>query len=120
MNVPPARSIALALLEGVAAAMPDDLDALRALAEQYTEEGFFTEGLDADRKLVKRLPKDPLVLYNYACSLTLTNNLDDALAALKESVHLGYSDFEHLLKDKDLASLRRTAAFRQWLDEIMA
>ncbi|NUN92740.1 MAG: hypothetical protein HUU04_03045 [Verrucomicrobiae bacterium] len=115
-----ARSPALTLLEGVVAAMPDDLDALRAIAEQYTEEGFYAEGLAADRALARRRPKDPLVLYNLACSLSLTGDQEGALATLRRAVELGYSDFRHLMKDRDLAALRATEAFRRWLEETLA
>jgi tetratricopeptide (TPR) repeat protein len=120
MKPPPSRSPGLTLLEGVAAALPDDLDALKALADQYTEEGFFAEGLAVDLDLARRLPNDPLVQYNLACSLSLTGDLEGALAALKKAVKSGYSDFKHLMGDKDLAPLRKAAAFRKWLGETMA
>ena len=116
----PVRSPAITLLEGVAASMPDDLEALRALADQYTEEGFHAEGLVVDRDLARRLPDDPLVHYNLACSLSLTADLEGALEALRRAVKLGYDDFRFLMKDRDLAALRRTGAFRKWLEEVVA
>lgn len=115
-----ARSPALTLLEGVVAARPNDLDALRAVAEQYTEEGFYAEGLAVDQTLAQRRPNDPFVRYNLACSLSLTGDLDGALGALRHAVKLGYSDFRHLMKDRDLAALRATDAFRRWLEETLA
>lgn len=117
---PSSRSPALTLLEGVAAAMPDDLDALRALADQYTEEGFHVEGLAVDLRLARLLPDDPLVHYNLACSLSLTGDLEASLRALQRAVKLGYADLKYLMKDKDLAALRKAAAFHKWLEEAVA
>lgn len=117
---PPARSPALTLLEAVAASMPGDAEALRALADQYTEEGFHAEGLAADLRLASRFPEDPLVHYNLACSLSLTGDLEAALRALQRSVKLGYGDFKHLMSDQDLAALRETEAFRKWFEGSVA
>ncbi len=114
------RSSAITLLEGVAAAMPEDLDVLRALADQYTEEGFYAEGLAMDLQLCRRLPDDPLVHYNLACSLSLTGDLETSLGALKRAVDVGYAEIKYLMKDKDLEALRKTAAFRKWLEETVA
>ena len=116
----PVRSPAVTLLEGVAAAMPGDLDALRALADQYTEEGFYAEGLAVDLRLSRLLPEDLLVHYNLACSLSLTGDLDGALGALKRAMKVGYADLKYLMKDKDLAALRKTEAFRKWIEETVA
>ena len=116
----PSRSPAVTLLEAVVASMPGDLDALRALADQYTEEGFHAEGLEVDLRLSRLLPSDPLVQYNLACSLSLTGDLEASLGAVKKAMKLGYSDLAHLMKDKDLAALRKTAAFRKWLEETVA
>lgn len=116
----PVRSPALTLLEAVSASMPGDVEALRALADQYTEEGFHAEGLAVDLRLAHLLPEDPLVHYNLACSLSLTGDLDASLRALKRAVKFGYGDIKYLMKDRDLAALRKTEAFRKWIDETVA
>ena len=114
------RSPALTLIEAVSASMPGDLETLRALADQYTEEGFCAEGLAVDLQLARLLPEDLLVHYNLACSLSLTGDLEGSLKALKRAVQLGYSQFGYLMKDKDLAALRKTEAFRKWIKETVA
>lgn len=97
---------------------PDFIQALIVLAELYTQQGFYQEGLSIDRRLAEIRPYDPIVHYNLACSLSLTNNLDDSLRALKKSVFLGYGDFDYIMKDADLENLRQTGEFRTLLSKL--
>lgn len=91
---------------------PDNLDALAELGQLYTRLGRWENGLGVDRRLVRLVPHNPTVHYNLACSLALLGRRDDALDALERSVELGYDDFEFLLGDPDLASLRDEVRFR--------
>jgi len=54
-------------------------------------------------------------MYNIACCHALMGKTNEALEALKQSIALGWSNFEHLGKDTDLASLRETEEFQRIL-----
>ena len=95
---------------------PDFVDAMIPLAAAYTRKGCLDRGLDMDRRLSRLLQNDPVVYYNLACSLALTGNPDDAMDALRRAVDLGYDDFEYLLKDSDLKSLRDHPQFQELLE----
>lgn len=53
-----------------------------------------------DHKPMSRL------LYNTACAYALMNNTDSAFYYLVSAIEFGYSNADHIYKDKDLASLR--------------
>ncbi len=112
---PTAKSVELLFLEKVADRMAEDADTLKVLADQYTKEGFYEEGLRLDLRLAQLLPEDGMVHYNLACSLSLLGDVEGALTALREAVAHGYQDFEFMFADKDLEAVRRTAEFKKWL-----
>jgi len=68
----------------------------------------------AKRILLSQLtlnPVDCVTLYNLACADALLANADMAVEWLKKAVSNGYSNFEHMLQDADLSSLRERADF---------
>lgn len=85
---------------------PENLEVLADLGHLLTELGRYEEGLEVDRELVRRVPDDPTVHYNLACSLALLGRVDEALDSLEASVQRGYSDVEAMLADEDLTALR--------------
>lgn len=106
----------IAFYEQLLRAHPDFPDALMALGEAYTRQGWFEKGLAVDQKLTQLRSHDPVVWYNLACSLSLLNRLDEAMDALRQALALGYDDFDFLSRDPDLAILRRSPQFRRFLD----
>ena len=88
-----------------------DTEALRYLAHAYTVIGRSGDGLNADRRLVELLPRDPRVRYNLACYLALADNTEEAFGALHEACDLGFTDVNLMRKDKDLDSLRNDARY---------
>ena len=90
---------------------PANLGALVELGHLYTRLGRVREGLDVDRELARRLPGDPTVHYNLACSLALNGEPDAAFEELERSVASGYRDAQHLAEDADLAALREDPRF---------
>ncbi len=95
---------------------PDDEEALAYLAQAYTRQGNFEEGLALDRRLVRLKPLDSIVRYNLACSLSLTFRAEDALHELEEAIRLGFRDVEHMQNDPDLTYLRKQPGYRAILD----
>ena len=85
---------------------PDLIEALEALAHDYTQAGRFIEGLKLDRQIVKLMPNQPTARYNLACSLSLTDHIAEAGETLIKAIELGYVDLEYIEKDPDLTKLR--------------
>ena len=100
-----------AILECCLRRQPDDSAVLAELAEACTRLRRYRRGLQLDRRLVRRHPRDPVARYNLACSLSLTGDLLGAARELQAAVRLGYRDLEHLLRDPDLRRLRRDPSF---------
>lgn len=99
------------VLERLVDGDPDDTEALSALAQVYSRLGRHAEGVAVDRQLVARHPDDAVFHYNLACSLALTGDLNGACGALLTAIDRGYRDFEHLMGDEDLRTLRDDARF---------
>ena len=93
--------------------LPNDKRLISILAELYTCHGEIEKGLKLDRKLVEADKTNSTAHYNLACSLSLVENFEEAICALRKSISLGYSDFNWMLEDQDLKALRTTEYFTQ-------
>lgn len=100
--------------EGIVEKKPDFLQALIMLGELYTKKGLYDKGLDIDLRLASLRPADPYVLYNLACSYSLTGQAPKAFEAMKEAVENGYRDFRHLEQDPDLNNLMNDSRFQAY------
>jgi tetratricopeptide (TPR) repeat protein len=98
-------------------AMPDFADVLRAQACNLTMKGRLQEGLAVDERLVAVCPTDPTAHYNLACRYALLKQRDKAITTLRKAVELGYRDFDFMLEDHDLDSIRKDPRFRKLLKE---
>ena len=98
--------------EGIIEERPNFTNVLLSLGDIYTKKGFYKEGLAVDKKLIDLLPQDPIVHYNFACSLSLVSELGQSLLQLKRAVLLGYDDFDFIEKDSDLVNLRQTQDYK--------
>jgi tetratricopeptide (TPR) repeat protein len=105
-------------MEGIVRRDPDYVDALQLLGDDYTQRGRFPEGLQVDERLARLEPESPLVFYNLACSYSLTDQFDRAVAALEKALSLGYRDFAWLAKDPDLKKLRAEPAYKTLKEKI--
>jgi len=106
------REMCDAALEGD----PDYVPALMALAESCTRSGEHERGLALDVRLSRLTPGNPVVWYNLGCSYSLVDDMEKSLDALRQALALGYDDFDFMLKDSDLAAVRRTREFKELLD----
>jgi tetratricopeptide (TPR) repeat protein len=102
----PQSDVEIALLEDILAEKTDHIEAMKQLAELYTQAGHYREGLEMDRRIVRARPMDAIAQYNLACSLSLCDMLDDAFKALGRAMRLGYRDYEHMWNDPDLQQAR--------------
>jgi len=62
-----------------------------------------------------RAPENPHLYYNLACYYSLTHQEAASLAALQQSIRLGYKNRNDAHTDPDLANLRQTPEFQQWV-----
>lgn len=104
--------------EGLLEKKPNFVEALISLGDAYTRKGFYQEGLEVDRKLAKLKPEDPIVHYNFSCSLSLVEEVEQAFKELKKAVLLGYDDFDYILQDPDLENLRKYPQFKDFFEKI--
>ncbi len=105
--------IEIGFLERVIQRDPRYVEALQALGADYTSRGKFDDGLKIDEQLSQLRPDDPTVLYNLACSCSLTKRVESAAAALSRAMDRGYNDFKWLLRDPDLQNLRKHSLFKK-------
>jgi len=101
----------IAFCENIIKTHPDSIPALSYLGDIYTKRGLYEKGLVMDKRLVLLRPDDAVAHYNLACSFSLLGNIEEAFKHLRRAVLLGYSDLSYILKDKDLANLRRDSRF---------
>src|SRR5690242_6816371 len=105
--------IEIGFLKGVVQRDPKFVEALQILGDDYTRRGKFAECRKVDEKLARLRPEDPTMLYNLACSYSLTKRYDRAVGALNRAIEQGYRDFKWLVKDPDLRGLRQHPLFKK-------
>jgi predicted Zn-dependent protease len=108
----------IAFFESVLKREPGYEDVIELLGGLYTKTGRIADGLKMDRKLVKLQPDNATARYNLACSLALSKRKADALRALLEAVHLGYTDYDWMSQDPDLESLKNAREFKALLAQL--
>ena len=59
-----------------------------------------------------------LLYYDQACCYALTGQKKQALAALEQSVLLGYKDYNNMVNDNDLISLRKDKKYQALLAQV--
>jgi tetratricopeptide (TPR) repeat protein len=103
--------VEIEFIEGVVHRDPTYVEALQVLGDDYTRRGRYHEGLKIDEQIAHLRPFDPTVLYNLACSYSLTGQSDLAVVALEKAINVGYTDFKWLSRDPDLANVRKHPGF---------
>ncbi len=68
--------------------------------------------------LKARAPESPHLYYNLACYYSLTHQEAASLEALQQSIRLGYKNRNDAQSDPDLANLRQTPEFQQWVKSL--
>jgi tetratricopeptide (TPR) repeat protein len=105
--------IEIRFMEGVVRRDPQYVEALQILGDDYTRRGRYGDGLKIDECLANLRPNDSLVLYNLACSYSLTDRIDEALESLEQALSKGYRDFKWLAEDPDLQNVRNHPRYQR-------
>jgi tetratricopeptide (TPR) repeat protein len=103
----------IAVMEGLVQRDGAYAEAWRVLSEDYSRRSRFQDGLRADEHLAKIQPECPDVLYNLACSYSLTRNIERAVEVLTRAIGRGFDDFKWMLRDPDLVHLRKDPIFKK-------
>ena len=106
----------IGLARAILCGNPTHFEALRMLGNALTITGRHEEALQIDQRLVKLLPKDPMSHYNLACSRSNLGQVDQAFGALEKAFELGFRDYKHLLRDRDLENVRKDPRFQKLLE----
>jgi len=64
------------------------------------------------------LEQKGLLYYDYACCYALVGQKKQAIAALEQSVMLGYKDYNNMVNDNDLRSLRKDRKYLSLLAQV--
>lgn len=109
----------IAFYEEILERLPESVDVLMALGNDYTRRGHHEKGLTVDERLCKLRDRDPVVHYNLACSCALLGRVDEAFLALQQAIGFGYDDFAHLQRDPDLTNLRQDPRYIALLEQAL-
>lgn len=112
--------IEITFMEGVVQRDPHFVEAWKVLSDSYSRRGKLDDGLRADEHLARIQPNDPAVLYNLACSYSLSKSFDNAAVVLSRAISSGFTDFKWLMKDPDLSPLRKEPSFKKVWAKISA
>lgn len=108
----------ITFFEAILTRLPDSIDVLMALGNNYTRRGLLEKGLFVDQCLCKLRIGDPIVHYNLACSYALIGQVDKAIDTLELAIEYGYRDFTYLQRDPDLEGIRHDPRYLALLSRI--
>lgn len=108
----------IAFFERILKRLPNSVDVLMALGNDYTERGLFEKSLAIDQRLCRLRPTDPIVHYNLACSYSIVGKIDQAIETLERAIVLGYHDTAYLQRDPDLDGIRRDPRYLALLKRV--
>jgi serine/threonine protein kinase/Tfp pilus assembly protein PilF len=97
--------------------VPEDARARILLATTYVEDGRLAEATDQLRRATELRPGDANIHYNAACTYGLMNEKDHAFASLRKATELGYSNWDWIARDTDLACLHEDPDFDRLIQE---
>ena len=93
--------------------VPEDARAHILLASNYAWLGNQADALRELQKAVALRPNDSNILYNAACVYGLLQKKDEALALLTRAGEAGFSNWDWVARDPDLACLQGDPEFRK-------
>lgn len=110
-----ATAAAGVMLVAGATAQPETREQRAELEKQFAQAFRIAQYEDAAallERLMRLSPTDPLPHYNMACVRAKQGRLTDGEDSLRRAVELGYTAFDQMQRDADLAALRETETFK--------
>jgi serine/threonine protein kinase/Flp pilus assembly protein TadD len=95
---------------------PDDGRTRTYYAKVLFYMGKLDEAKKEENKVLQLNPDDPLMLYNAACFYSLIGEKEMALNCLKNSIRLGFANYDWIKIDSDLNSIRNEAEFTEIIE----
>ncbi|HQI81554.1 MAG TPA: tetratricopeptide repeat protein, partial [Deltaproteobacteria bacterium] len=105
---------AVSLYERALAIRPAFPQALQGLAVAHTAGGDYDSALDTLKRLIALNPGNPEPYYNTACVHALRGDAKEAVAWLRKAVEKGFSDWNLIETDDDLAGIRASREFQDF------
>jgi tetratricopeptide (TPR) repeat protein len=99
-----------------------NLESRRDFRVAYTlyHQGKLREAIEKYKVIVEKYPEAPdtkTAAYNVACGYALLGEKKDALDWLEKSVQMGWKNFDHMKRDRDLDSLRKEERYLKLMEE---
>jgi tetratricopeptide (TPR) repeat protein len=88
-------------------------------AQAHTQKEY-KKAISLYEKTVALYPKQSNPRYNLACAYALSGNKTKALESLAKAVENGFVEYEHMERDPDLLSIRKTAQYKEILKRAKA
>jgi serine/threonine protein kinase/cytochrome c-type biogenesis protein CcmH/NrfG len=107
-----------AVLERHVDTVPEDVRARILLSNNYAAVGRPSEAAAQIEKAVAMRPNDANVLYNAACTYSIMKMKPEGLMMLAKATEVGFSDYEWVSRDPDLAALHDEAEFKAILEKL--
>lgn len=85
------------------------------MSNAYLKGEQYEEAKKTLETLKTQAPENPHLYYNLACYYSLTRQEATSFEALQQAIRLGYKNPKDALSDPDLANLRQTPEFKQWV-----
>ncbi len=98
--------------------VPEDVRARILLSNNYAAVGRPSEAAAQIEKAVAMRPNDANVLYNAACTYSIMRMKPEGLMMLAKATEVGFSDYEWVSRDPDLAALHDEAEFKAILEKL--
>lgn len=94
---------------------PDDSRGHMYYATDLAQVGRKEEAKIQAAKAIELSPDDPLMLYNAACFYAIMGEKAKAIQSIRDAIAVGYGNFEWLMRDTDLDSLRDEPEFKEFI-----
>ncbi len=111
------RGLHTRVLEQQLELVPEDVRARILLAANYAFAGKQAEAIRQLETAVTLRPNDANILYNAACTYAVMNRKREALDLLGKTRAAGYTNWDWIARDPDLACLHEEPEFQRLLEE---
>ena len=96
---------------------PEDTRARILLAVRFARLSKPKEASEQLDKVFAIGSSDPHTMYNVACTYAIMDRKKEAIDALKRAIQAGFAEWDTILQDPDLTSLREEPEFRRVLEQ---